>query len=44
MLEENEKRVLELSAAIREGEESGRYDDFVPVKHLKELKAAHSNG
>ena len=44
MLEENEKRVLELSAAIREGEESGRYDDFDPVKHLKELKAVHSNG
>lgn len=44
MLEENEKRILELSAAIREGEESGRYEDFDPVKHLKELKAAHSNG
>ena len=44
MLEENEKRVLELSAAIREGEGSGRYEDFDPVCHLKELKAAHSTG
>ena len=44
MLEENEKRVLELSVAIREGEESGRYEDFDPAKHLKELKAAHNNG
>ena len=44
MLEENEKRILELSAAIREGEESGRYDDFDPEKHLKELKAAQANG
>ena len=44
MLEENEKRVLELSAAIREGEESGRCDDFDPVKHLKELKSSRTNG
>ena len=44
MLEENEKRVHELSVAIREGEESGRYEDFDPAKHLKELKAAHNNG
>ena len=44
MLEENEKRVLELSAAIFEGEESGRCDDFDPVKHLKKLKAARTNG
>ena len=39
MLEENEKRLQELSAAIRVGEESGRYEDFDPEKHLKELKA-----
>ena len=44
MLEENEKRVLELSTAIFEGEESGRYDDFDPVKHLKELKSSRTNG
>lgn len=44
MLEENEKRVMELSAAIREGEESGRYDNFNPIKHLKELKSVHVNG
>lgn len=39
MLEENEKRLQELSAAIRVGEESGRYEDFDPERHLKELKA-----
>lgn len=39
MLEENEKRLRELSAAIRVGEESGRYEDFDPEGHLKELKA-----
>ena len=44
MLEENEKRVLELSAAIRKGEESGQYEDFDPEKHLKDLKASHANG
>ena len=35
LLEENEKRVRELSAAIQEGEDSGRYENFDPVKHLK---------
>ena len=39
MLEENEKRLQELSAAIRVGEESGRYEDFDPERHLKEVKA-----
>lgn len=39
MLEENEKRLRELSAAIRVGEESGRYEDFDPERHLKALKA-----
>ena len=39
----NERKIprCNLSAAIREGEESGRYENFVPVTHLKELKAAH---
>lgn len=43
MLEENEKRLQELSAAIRDGEESGRYEDFDPEKHLNELKARRVN-
>lgn len=34
MLEENEKRLQELSATIRVGDE-----DFDPERHLKELKA-----
>ena len=29
---------------VPEGEESGRYEDFDPVKHLKELKAGRTNG
>ena len=44
MLEENEKRVLELSTAIKEGEESGNFEDFNPQEHLKQLKAARRNG
>ena len=44
MLEENEKRILELSSAIKEGEDSGRYEDFNPQEHLKQLKAARRNG
>lgn len=39
MLEENEKRLQELSAAIRVGKESGRYEDYDPERHLKGLKA-----
>lgn len=44
MLEENEKKVMELSAAIKAGEDSGVYENFDPAKHLKALKAARSNG
>jgi antitoxin ParD1/3/4 len=38
MLEAEEIRIKELSAAIREGEESGRYDNFDPQEHLKQIK------
>lgn len=44
ILEENEKKVMELSTAIKAGEDSGVYENFDPVEHLKVLKAARSNG
>ncbi len=44
MLEENEKKVMKLSAAINEGENSGVYEGFDPKEHLKALKVAHNNG
>ena len=37
MLEAEEIRIKQLSAAIREWEESGRYDNFDPQEHLKQL-------
>ena len=36
--EAEEIRIKQLSAAIREGEESGRYDNFESQEHLKQLK------
>lgn len=44
LLEENEQKVMELKAAIEEGENSGRYEGFDAESHLKSLKAAHRNG
>lgn len=44
MLEESEKKVMELSAAIKAGEDSGVCENFDPVKHLETLKAARNNG
>lgn len=44
MLEENERKVLELRDAIEEGENSGRYEGFDAESHLKSLKAARKNG
>lgn len=44
MLEENERKLLELKAAIEDGENSGRYEGFDAEAHLKSLKAAHKNG
>ncbi|MCQ2134401.1 MAG: type II toxin-antitoxin system ParD family antitoxin [Bacteroidales bacterium] len=44
MLEENERKYLELKSAIEEGENSGRDDDFDPEVHLTALKASRRNG
>jgi antitoxin ParD1/3/4 len=44
MLEAEEIRIKELSASIKEGEESGRYDNFDPQEHLKRLKGEKVNG
>lgn len=44
MLEAEEIRIKELFAAIREGEESGRYDNFDPQEHLKQIKRGKVNG
>ncbi len=43
MLEENEKRVLELYMAIKEVEDSGRYEDFDPLEHLSQLKTTRKH-
>ena len=44
LLEENEKRIQQLGAAIQEGEESGICENFDSPKHLQELKKRHRNG
>jgi len=44
MLEENERRVMELKSAIEEGERSGVAVDFDPESHLQSLKARRNNG
>lgn len=44
LLEENEKQILALKAAINEGVKSGVAENFNPCEHLNALKAAHSNG
>ena len=38
MLEENERKTLELKSAIEEGEKSGIYGNFDPDNHLKTLE------
>lgn len=43
LLEENEKKVQRLSAAIKEGEQSGICKKFDAKKHLQELKKLHRN-
>ena len=43
-LEEDEKRIALLKAAIQEGLDSGICEDFVPEEHLKQLKASRRNG
>jgi len=44
MLEENEKRIMELKSAIEDGERSGIAEDFNPDKHLQTLKCRKNNG
>lgn len=44
LLEENEAKLWELKAAIREGEESGIAENFSPEKHLSMLSSSESNG
>ena len=44
LLEENESRLTELKAAIREGIDSGVAEGFDPEDHLKTLKAKWTNG
>lgn len=44
MLEENERRIMELKSAIEEGERSGIAEDFDPKKHLQSLKSRQGNG
>lgn len=44
LLEENESRLAELRAAIREGAESGEAVGFDPQEHLRTLKAKRANG
>jgi antitoxin ParD1/3/4 len=43
-LEEDERKIAFLRAAIQEGIDSGICKDFDPEEHLKQLKAAYHNG
>ena len=43
-LEEDERKIAFLRAAIQEGIDSGICEDFDPKEHLKQLKAAYHNG
>ena len=43
-LEEDERKIAFLRAAIQEGIDSGICEDFDPEEHLKQLKAAYHNG
>lgn len=44
LLEENEKGIVALKAAINEGVESGVAENFDPCEHLKALKATRTDG
>ena len=44
MLEENENKLMQLKAAITEGEASGIMEDFNPDSFLEDLKSRHNNG
>ena len=43
-LEEDERKLALLRAAIQEGIDSGICEDFDPEEHLKQLKASLRNG
>lgn len=43
-LEDDEKRLEFLKAAIQKGIDSGICENFDPEEHLKQLKAAYHNG
>ena len=43
-LEEDERKIAFLRAAIQEGIDSGVCEDFDSEEHLKQLKAAYHNG
>ena len=43
-LEEDEKKIALLKAAIQEGLDSGICEDFDTEEHLKQLKASRRNG
>ena len=43
-LEEDERKIAYLRAAIQEGIDSGICENFDPEEHLKQLKAAYHNG
>lgn len=40
MLEENERKIMELRSAIEEGEASGRCEEFDAAAHLEQIKAS----
>jgi len=44
LLEENERKIAQLKAAVQEGMMSGRYEDFDADEHLRQLKASRHNG
>ena len=44
LLEEREKKIEYLRAAIQEGIDSGICEDYDPEEHLRQLKAAYHNG
>ena len=44
LLEENERKVAQLRAAIQKGIDSGICESFDPEEHLKQLKASKNNG
>ena len=44
LLEENERKIAQLKAAIQEGITSGRNENFDAEENLKKLKASRHNG